>query len=131
VQETFTKAWEYMSEGKEVKNLKSFLYTIGNHMIIDEYRKKKAVSLDALTEEGFDPKEDSQHIKMIESIELRTVFNTLDKLPKKYHEVITMRYIDGLSPGEIAEITGENENAISVRINRAIKKIQEILHISR
>ncbi|MEO8637962.1 MAG: sigma-70 family RNA polymerase sigma factor [Candidatus Taylorbacteria bacterium] len=129
VQETFTKAWQYIREGKEVRNLKSFLYTIANHMIIDEYRKKKSVSLDALSESGFDPGEESQYKKMMLDIELGTVLQSIEKLPPKYHEVITMRYVDGLTPGKIAEITGETENVISVRLNRAIKKIQELLHI--
>lgn len=129
VQETFTRAWQYISEGKKVDNLKSFLYTVANHMIIDEYRKKKSVSLETLSEAGFDPEEESQQKKIIENIELKSVLQSLNKLPEKYEEVITMRYIDGLSPGKIAEVLGENENAVSVRINRAIKKIQEILHI--
>lgn len=129
VQETFTKAWQYMSDGKEVENLKSFLYTIANHLIIDEYRRKKSISLDTLSDAGFDPEEESQQKKMIESIELKAVLQSLNKLPEKYEEVITMRYIDGLSPGKIADVLGESENTVSVRINRAIKKIQDILHI--
>jgi len=129
VQETFTKTWQYLSEGKEIQNLKSFLYTIANHMIIDEYRKKKSVSLDTLAEGGFDPGEDAQHLKMIENIELEGVLKSIENLPKKYQEIITMRYVDGLTPQQIAEILGETENAVSVRINRAIKKIQTLLHI--
>lgn len=129
VQETFMRVWQYMGEGKEVENIKSFLYTVANNMIIDEYRKKKSVSLDTLAETGFDPEEESQHRKMIENIELLSVLKSLSKLPKKYEEVITMRYVDGLTPGEIGEILRESENTVSVRINRAIKKIQEVLHI--
>jgi DNA-directed RNA polymerase specialized sigma24 family protein len=41
VQETFSRTWEYISSGKEVNNIKGFLFKVANNLIIDEYRKKK------------------------------------------------------------------------------------------
>ncbi len=38
-----------------------------------------------------------------------------------------MRYINDLSPKEIAEILEESENAISVRIHRGIQKMRLLL----
>jgi RNA polymerase sigma factor (sigma-70 family) len=43
-------------------------------------------------------------------------------------EALLMRYVEGLSPKEIAELTGESANAVSVRLNRAIKKVRTLLH---
>jgi len=40
-QETFIKTWKYIVEGKEVKNIKSFLYRVAVNLIIDNSRKKK------------------------------------------------------------------------------------------
>ena len=48
VQQTFMKTWIYLTKGGEVKNMKAFLYHILNNLIIDEYRKKKAFSLNFL-----------------------------------------------------------------------------------
>ena len=45
MQETFTKSWQYISRGEKVDNLKAFLYRVANNLIIDEYRKKKELSL--------------------------------------------------------------------------------------
>jgi DNA-directed RNA polymerase specialized sigma24 family protein len=36
--------------------------------------------------------------------------------------------MEGLSPREIASISGETANAVSVRINRAMKKVRAHMH---
>jgi RNA polymerase sigma-70 factor (ECF subfamily) len=48
----------------------------------------------------------------------------LKELPDEYRQVIVLRYINELRPQEIASITGETENTVSVRINRGIKKLR-------
>ncbi|MES2437339.1 MAG: sigma-70 family RNA polymerase sigma factor [Patescibacteria group bacterium] len=130
VQETFARTWEYLSSGKEVNNIKGFLFKVANNMIIDEYRKKKVVSLEALQEaSGFDaPVQD--HKKTIFNVEVDTMLSHINKLDDKYKEVILMRYVKDYSPKEIASMLGESENAVSVRINRGIKKVQEMLNLA-
>jgi DNA-directed RNA polymerase specialized sigma24 family protein len=39
-----------------------------------------------------------------------------------------MRYVDNLEPKSIAEILGDSENAVSVRLHRGINKLQELMH---
>src|SRR3954465_13426122 len=115
VQETFARTWEYIASGKEVSNIKGFLFKVANNLIIDEYRKKKVVSLETLQEQsGFDaPTQD--HKKTIFNVEVDTVLTHIKKLDDKYREVILMRYVNDYSPKEIAQILGESENAVSVR----------------
>ncbi len=127
MQETFTRSWQYIIQGTEVKNMKPFLYRVANNLIIDEYRKKKELSLDGLMAEGFEPGFDE--IKSTEqSIDAKLALSVINQLDEKYQEAIMMRYVDELSPKEIAEITGENENNISVRIHRGLKQLKEILN---
>ncbi len=130
VQETFARTWEYLAAGKEVNNVKGFLFKVANNLIIDEYRKKKVVSLETLQEQvGFDaPVQD--HKKTIFNVEVDTILQHINKLDDKYKEVIIMRYVNDYSPKEIANILGESENAVSVRINRGIKKVQEMLNLT-
>lgn len=129
VQDTFVKTWEYMVKGNDLDNIKAFLYSVLNNKIIDYYRKKKSSSLDELHEAGFNPRTDGADTKIIESAEIKQIVGMLDRLQTNYRDVIVMRYIDGLSPQEIAELTGEKENTVSVRLNRAINKMKEILEI--
>ncbi len=124
MQDTFTKAWDYLQQGKEVENPTALIYRIANNLIIDEYRKKKSVSLDDLQEEGFDvASRDDETI--VQNVELREVRQAIAQIPEKYQEIIILRFINGLSPKEIAEITKQTENAVSVQINRAIKMLKK------
>src|SRR3989344_280465 len=60
VQETFSRTWKYLSEGKEVDYIRAFLYRVANNLIVDGSRKKKTSSLDALMEEdGFEIADES------------------------------------------------------------------------
>src|SRR5687768_7540986 len=52
VQTTFLKTWHYLLKGGKIKAMKSFLYHILNNLVVDEYRKKRTVSLDMLEEKG-------------------------------------------------------------------------------
>jgi RNA polymerase sigma-70 factor, ECF subfamily len=128
-QETFMKAWKYAREGKEeIENMRAFLYHIANNLIIDHYRKRKESSLDELMEGGYEPKEALSHEKLYDVLDANRAVELLQNLPEKYREVILMRYIEELSPGEIGEIIGESENVVSVRIHRALKKAQELFN---
>ena len=108
MQETFTKSWQYIVEGATVSNMKPFLYRVANNLIIDEYRKKKELSLDGLMAEGFEP--GFNEIKGTEQvIDAKLAIKVIDQLDEKYREAILMRYVDELSPKEIAEIMEENK----------------------
>ena len=57
VQESFIRVWNYIADGKEIENFRAFLYRTLRNIIVDESRKKKPISLDALQDEGFDPQD--------------------------------------------------------------------------
>lgn len=126
MQETFIRAWEYVAKKGEVRNMRAFLYRIANNLVVDEYRKKKTLSLDELKEKGFDPSIEEEG-KIHSLIEAKDALYMLDKIEGPYREVLIMRYIDDLSPKEIAAVLGESENAVSVRIHRGLKKIRTLM----
>lgn len=127
VQETFAKLWRHMSLSREIRNEKAFVYRIAHNLIIDEYRRPKDVSLEFLTEEiSFDVLDESESSKTVASAELSRVLKAIDSLADRHKEVLLMRYVEELLPQEIAEITGLSENVVSVRLNRAVKKLKEV-----
>jgi RNA polymerase sigma-70 factor, ECF subfamily len=134
-QECFLKVWEYAhKEGNEVRQLRPFLYRTLRNLIIDEYRKHKTVSLEAIAESGerevesLMPSDDSNTLEAaVGRFEGARALAALKKLPDLYREALTLRYVDELNPKEIAEIIGESENVVSVRVHRALKRLQEIL----
>jgi len=127
-QETFMRYWKTLKEGKEMSNTRSFLYTIANNLVIDWYRKKKPVSLDALEDQGFEA-EEARPERSDRSAEFKEVLDTIAELEEKDREVLLLRFVEGIEPREIALMLNESANVISVRINRAIEKVQKKLHI--
>jgi len=134
-QECFMKVWEYAQKGGEIRELRPFLYRTLRHLIIDEYRRKKPVSLEAMAEEFEDknveallpPDQSNTLERAIERFDGVAALAALQKLPDAYREALSLRYIEGLSPQEIGKIVGESENAVSVRIHRGLKKLKEML----
>ena len=126
VQETFMKTWNYLTKGEKIGNLRAFFYRTLSNLIIDEYRKKKAVSLDNLQEKtGFDQGFDEEEI-LEDKIDAEKALLLLHQIGEDYKDIIVMRYVQELSIKEIAEIINESENTVSVKIHRGLKKVKEI-----
>ena len=121
------KTWEYFSRPQyKADNLRAFLYRVANNLIIDESRKKKSVSLEDLQEQGFDPSDNAKD-KLLSFMEGGDMIKLVNSIDAKYRQAITMRYVDDLSPKEIAEAIGETENNVSVRIHRGLEQVRNIL----
>lgn len=122
------KVWGYFDRGTNIKNPTALVYRVANNLIIDEYRRKKMASLDMMQEGGFDVSNGDEE-KILEHMEIDKVRVAISKIPEKYRQVITLRFVEGLSPAEIGAIVDRTENSVSVQLNRAIKMLQDILHI--
>jgi len=131
VHDTFTKVWTYLRNGHEIDTYRPFLYKVLNNLIIDEYRKQKESSLDALMEregvdEGsFDELSESSVEALAATIDGKQALALVDTLPDVYKEVLILRFVDGLGPREISLLTEESENVISVRIHRGLKMLRD------
>ena len=125
VQETFTRVWDYLAKGKSIDHVRAFLYRTLNNALVDAMRKKRSVSLDQLAEEdGFDPPEESTDPTPEVREEYRMALGLVASLEDRYKTPILMRYVDGLSPKEIAQLLGVTENVVSVRIHRGLKELR-------
>lgn len=123
------KTWEYIAAGKQIENIVAFLYRTANNLIIDEIRRRKRrmeKSLDDLQENGFDIEGDNA-ATLNRALDLGKVVGIMARIEEPYRTAVIMRYFDGMSPKEIAEILGETQNVVSVRVNRGVKKIRSFL----
>ena len=133
VQETFIRTWKYRKT-HEIHNIRAFLYRVATNLIINESRRAKrpTVSLDYLRDEkGFEPEDRDESNTIHSALEVEQILRVLDELPDEYREVVVLRYIDDLEPREIAEIKNTTANAVSIRLNRAIKKVKELFRYER
>lgn len=133
VHDTFTKVWGYLRDGHTVDSYKPFLYKVMNNLIIDEYRRRKELSLDALlseegTDEGSFPELHEGGIEEVTfTLDAQNASLLISELPLVYREVLTLRFVDGLGPKEISELIEESENVVSVRIHRALKILKDMI----
>ncbi|MES2985523.1 MAG: sigma-70 family RNA polymerase sigma factor [Patescibacteria group bacterium] len=131
VQETFLKLWDaFVKDSTEIKNARALLYKIASNLIIDWYRKKKAVSLDELLDfeqtEAYLNLADGSHEMMEIESDGKKALQYISKLEPTYQRVVYLRYVEDLSPKEIAEVVGLSVNVVSVRINRGIQELKKI-----
>ncbi|MCE9541735.1 RNA polymerase sigma factor [Candidatus Kaiserbacteria bacterium] len=128
VQEAFSRTWLYLSEGKKVDHMRAFLYRVANNLIVDGSRKKKSASLDAMMEaDGFEPVDESVK-DFADTPASREAMHMLNGLDEIYRTAISMRYVDEMSPREIAVKLGVSENVVSVRIHRGIERLSKLMN---
>lgn len=129
MQETFTRYWQQLRLGKAIENEQAFLYRVARNLVIDWYRKKKEQSLDAMLDSGIEFVNNS-HMDAEQQAEFKGILETIKVLDEPTREALLLRFVEGKSPTEIAQITDETPNVISVRITRGLEKVRARLHIS-
>ncbi len=128
VQKAFERFWLSLKKGNEIVNPRAYLYKTLKFLIIDEYRSnKKIVSLESLQEQGFEPSMDSEKEKVSTKMEFEHLREVMKKLAPKYEEVLILRYVNELSLKEVAAILKIRDNVVSVRLNRAIKQLEQLV----
>jgi RNA polymerase sigma-70 factor (ECF subfamily) len=123
VQETFVKTWRYIVKGGKVDVMKAFLYHVLNDLIVDEYRKRKTTSLDALLEKGFEPNTGHDR-RLLDVLDGKAELLLITRLPVSYRKVMHMRYVQDLSLEEMSLITGQSKNSIAVQAHRGLEKLK-------
>jgi RNA polymerase sigma-70 factor (ECF subfamily) len=133
VHDTFTKVWSYVKNGHAVEQYRPFLYKVLNNLIIDEYRKQREQSLDALlaqegvTEGSFPDLVEDTTAALAATIDGKQAFDLVGTLPDVYREVLILRFVDGLGPKEISVLIEETENVVSVRLHRGLKILRDMI----
>lgn len=127
-QEVFVRVWERLDkDGREIENLRAFLFTVARNLIKDYYKKKKPV-LERDLPEGV--MEDIPTRQMQETLsETRIALQALHALSDPYREALTLHLVEGLPIGEIARLLGERPNTISVRVKRGLEKVRQTLQL--
>ena len=125
VQDTFLKTWMYLLKVGKINLMKPFLYHVLNCLIIDEYRKKKSLSLDTLLKNGIEL-EGNELMHSINMIDGQAAVALIETLPEAYQKIISLRYINDFSLAEIALETGLTKNLVAVKTHRGMEKLRTL-----
>ncbi len=131
-QDTFMRFWNSLVLEKDIKNHRTFLFTIARNLIIDWYRKKKSYSLESMLESAAEGRSSFQLVatENVETeVEAEFLIRKIRELPEPYSNAVYLRCVEELKPREISEILGESANVISVRISRGLEQLRNLLHI--
>lgn len=126
VHEAFLKVIENMGKinNPRCPQTRAFVVTITENKAIDLYRRRKNHSVVPLEDEYIGVPELSE-IEQVEESDILT--KAILSLPGRYREVLFLKYAQGYSMDEIAVLlstTGENVKKL---IQRARKKLEEVL----
>ena len=114
-QETFLKLFKNLLGYKEKGKFKAYLYTIANHLCIDESRKMKECSLE--NEEEI--RDECDELRRIE--DKSEIGYLLNVLSPEQREAVILRFGEELSFWEIAKVMGCNMRTAQSRVRNALK----------
>ncbi len=123
------RVWEYISRTK-VDSFSGLTYTIARSVVADFYRsseKKEPIQAEAdpLKVEQVESKDSLKSIQDFVDGELMK--QALMSLSEDEREAVVMRYLEGYPVKQVADQIGKTENATSVLLHRALKKVRTIL----
>lgn len=121
----FFKAWQnIVNFAEQDAFFKAWLYKIAHNVVIDHYRteNKPAVLKEELINENDNVLEDFER-----KIEIAALMKAINKLSDEQKQIITLKFIEGLSNKEMLQILNKKEEAIRALQYRALKKLKELL----
>ena len=127
--EVFLKTWDYLSSGRKINKIKSFLYRTADNLIIDWYRSRKRVASlesDLSEDEKSLIQESDLESNMAVSEEVSVLMGKIGRLNEKERKILLLRFVDDLEIEEISEVLGKSKGAIAVAIHRALKALSKM-----
>lgn len=125
-QETLVKAWDKLALFEEGTNLKAWLFTILRNVFYSEQRKRKREVEDA---DGALSANLAVHPGQHGHMDAVDFLKALQQLPSDQREAIILVGAEGFTYEEVADISGCAVGTIKSRVNRARRRLSEILRL--
>jgi RNA polymerase sigma-70 factor (ECF subfamily) len=129
--ETFLRALRritsYTWQGRDFG---AWLVTIARNLIADHYksgRYRLEVATSDLVEAGADRSEDGPENEVLAGLTNAALLEAVKQLNAEQQECIALRFLQGMSVAETAQIMGKNEGAIKALQYRAVKSLSRLL----
>lgn len=125
----FLEAWESLAGTRlepKIENIRAWIYRIARNKVIDYHRTRKPQE----PLEG-NPDKKLQAGGLERDVDLlfisRELARGVQQLPELYQEVIVLRFINRMSPAEVAEVMNITAGHVRVLQYRALKQMREII----
>ncbi len=124
------KAYEnFHTFNPEKGKFRTWIFTLTHNHLVNFWRSnKKTASLEQLMEGGIHPAVNESDQQIGQMIDSQKIHHILSLMKDGEKEIITLRYLQELNYGEIAQITGKKEGAIRTGLSRALGRFAELYH---
>ncbi len=122
---TFEKAW-VSRKNFHGGSQQAWLYRIASNILIDHWRKKKELFVEDTDILQENVKHSTAEL-LDKKIQVQSLTEALNKLPKNMHSVVVLRFIEGLSCKQVANNLNLSESNVRIIQYRALKKLKEYL----
>lgn len=127
VHDTFVRAHTAYGRFDNRSNVKTWLFSIGKHLVIDEIRKRKrrrlfsVITFDREIPSSFDVEQYIVNKEMITQL-----WTAIQKLKPNYRLVITLKKVEECTTKEIAEILDWSEVKVRKTLSRAMQTLRKM-----
>ena len=122
-QDVFLKIIKYKTSYKN-GNFAAWIYTIARNIFSNHYQKTKKERSNVIDDDKLEA--NGMIISESRQDELDHLQKALIQLSNSDRELIVMHRFQEIKYEQIAQIIGSNENAVKVKVHRALKKLKEI-----
>lgn len=127
LQETFIRAFKGFKTYNGSAQPKTWLIAIARRTAVDHMRKNRKWYHALLTggrPESAEPIQTPEEMFM-ENEEKQRLYEEIRKLKKEYRDIVLLRYFEGLSVHETADVMGWSDAKVSLTQHRAVKLLQK------
>ncbi|MDX1687656.1 MAG: sigma-70 family RNA polymerase sigma factor [Candidatus Promineifilaceae bacterium] len=127
--EVFVRAWEALPEFRPSASysFSAWLYRIAHNLVVDSYRRRSPVTF---SRDELD-KNKTRLPSVEEEAQIRheaaNLVKAVQHLSDTEQDVIVLRFVEGLSHREVAQVIGKSESASRVIQHRALAALRKIL----
>src|SRR3954454_2052897 len=126
VQSTFTKAWDELRAGHELRHPKTWLYLVARNQAIDEVRRQRRLADEPLVYAQVDPSRLSDPQAVAEDNELvELVWSSAAALNADEYSLLDMHLRRGLDAAELADALELERGAVYTRLSRLRNSLEE------
>ncbi|HXF96063.1 MAG TPA: RNA polymerase sigma factor [Gemmatimonadales bacterium] len=125
IQESLVRAYRGLRRCRDPANFKGWLFRIVSNQCkthVTRHRRRAQLLAQAAPE----PAPSEQPDEAVQEADLRRqVHEALQELPAEQREALVLRYVQGLSVGEMAKLLGASISAVKMRLLRARSALRE------
>jgi RNA polymerase sigma-70 factor (ECF subfamily) len=126
VSETFHRLLIAIRSGKEIENMRAYLYRIAHNWITDHFRRHPVPAVPLEEEMHYDPENNPSNL-VAHEMDRQRVRAALLQLTPEQRLVIELRFLENWSHEDVANLLGRTVEATRALQYRAVESLRHIL----